>query len=190
MREENPVEEPYAELFRRMAKQDRSALAQFYDQAAPALYSFALRMLGNTQDAEEVIQDVFAQIWAKAQSFDPAIGEPFHWAIRIARNRCIDHLRARQRRSRYLVELEDGVADESPGPAPEAAALTNSETAVVRAAVAELAKDQREAIEMAFFGGLTHEEIAGRLGEPLGTIKARIRRGMLRLRENLRERLV
>jgi RNA polymerase sigma-70 factor (ECF subfamily) len=190
MREENPVEESYAELFRRMAEQDRSALALFYDQAAPALYSFALRMLGNSQDAEEVIQDVFAQVWAKAQSFDPSIGEPFHWAIRIARNRCIDHLRARQRRSRHLVELEDGFADESPGPAPEPSALTSSELDEVRSAVAGLPNEQRQAIEMAFFGGLTHEEIAASLNEPLGTIKARIRRGMLRLRDNLRERLV
>src|ERR1051326_8729158 len=81
MPDDHSVEEQQAQLLRRIAAQDRSAVSEFYDQTAPALFSFALRVLGDAHDAEEVIQDVFVQIWNKAQSFDPAIGQPFHWAM-------------------------------------------------------------------------------------------------------------
>lgn len=179
------AEESQAQLLRRIAAADRDALGEFYDQTARPLFSVAVRMLGNTQEAEEVIQDVFVQIWTKAQTFDPAIGVPFHWAMSIARNRCIDRLRTRQRRSRVLVEMKDGVeAEPATGPA-EDPPLSGDELDAVRSAVVTLPKDQRQAIEMAFFGGLTHQEIAETLNEPLGTVKARIRRGMLKLRETL-----
>jgi RNA polymerase sigma-70 factor (ECF subfamily) len=188
MPENSSVESHQAQLLRRIAEQDRSALAELYDQTAPALFAFAVRVLGNPHDAEEVIQDVFVQVWNKAVTFDPAIGQAFHWAMSIARNRCIDRLRARQRRSRVLVELEEGVEPEAPAETRPAEATTfgDDEAAAIRSAVGGLPADQRQAIELAFFGGLTHQEIAARLGEPLGTIKARIRRGMMKLREHLR----
>jgi len=173
-------------LLRRIAGQDRDALSEFYDQVATALYSTSLRILGNNQDAEEVIQDVFVQIWTKASTFDPAIGQAFHWALSMLRNRCIDRLRARQRRSRVLVEMEEGIETDLPvETANEQKVLGGDEINAIRSAVVTLPKDQRQAIEMAFFGGLTHQEIAEALNEPLGTIKARIRRGMLKLRESL-----
>src|SRR4030095_6846439 len=106
MPENNSVEERQAQLLCRIAAEDRSALAEFYDETAPGLFSFALRMLTDSQDAEEVIQDVFVQVWTKARSFDPLIGSPFHWVMSIARNRCIDRLRARQRRARVVVGVE------------------------------------------------------------------------------------
>jgi len=181
------MRESQAELLRRIAAQDREALHEFYDQTARPLFSIACRMLGNVADAEDVIQEVFVQIWTKAGKFDAEKGQPFHWALALTRNRCIDGLRARQRRSRIMVEM-DGEPELAPaeGAAPVDAPLTENDIAVIQAVVNDLPKDQRQAIEMAFFGGLTHQEIAETLNEPLGTIKARIRRGMLKLREGLR----
>jgi RNA polymerase sigma-70 factor (ECF subfamily) len=181
------MEEAQAELLRRIATQDLDALSEFYDQTARPLFSMACRMLGNVADAEEVIQDVFVQVWSKAATFDANKGQPFHWALALTRNRCIDGLRARRRRTRILVEtngepdLESAVAA-----VPLDAPLMESDIAEIQSVVNQLPRDQRQAIELAFFGGLTHQEIAETLNEPLGTIKARIRRGMLRLREGLR----
>ena len=180
------LEAQQAQLLRRIAEQDASALGELYDQTSTVFYSFALRMLSDTHDAEEVVQDTFVQIWNKAQSFDPTAGIAFHWAMSIIRNRCIDQLRSRQRRSRVVVEMEEGREPEQPvEPANDSTHLSGDELGVVRTALGSLPEDQRKAIEMAFFGGLTHQEIAQTLNEPLGTVKARIRRGMLKLREGL-----
>src|SRR5258708_38534617 len=100
------IEELQAELLRRIASQDREALGEFYEQTARPLFSIACRMLGNEGEAEEAIQDVFVQIWTKAAKFDAAKGQAFHWALSLTRNRCIDRLRARQRRSRIMVDLD------------------------------------------------------------------------------------
>ena len=180
------LEESQAQLLRRIAAQDRDALAEFYDQTARPLFSIAFRMLGNTEETEEVIQDVFVQIWTKAPTFDVTIGLPFHWALGITRNRCIDRLRARQRRARVIVDLDAEQNLESFFQcAPSETSLPETELAVVRTAVRSLPPDQQQAIELAFFKGLTHPEIAELLNEPLGTIKARIRRGMVKLRDSL-----
>ena len=184
------VEKLQAELLRRIADQDRDALSEFYDQTARPLFSIACRMLGNVADAEEVIQDVFLQIWTKAEKFEAEKGHAFHWVLALTRNRCIDGLRARQRRSRIMVDTSgevdvDHAVDLTPADAP----LMENENAVIQSVVNNLPKDQREAIEMAFFGGMTHQEIADSLNEPLGTVKARIRRGMLKLRGSLQNYL-
>lgn len=180
------VEEFQAQLLRRIAAQDRDALAEFYDQTARPLFSIAVRLLGNTQEAEEVIQDVFVQIWTKAPTFDAAIGLPFHWALGITRNRCIDRLRARQRRARVIVDLDaDQNLESLFHSAPVETTLPETELAAIRNAVQSLPPDQQQAIELAFFKGLTHPEIAELLNVPLGTIKARIRRGMVKLRDSL-----
>jgi RNA polymerase sigma-70 factor, ECF subfamily len=186
MVERQPAEREQIELLRRIAAEDRLALEEFYVQTASALFAFALRLLGNSHDAEEATQDVFVQIWNKAQTFDPAKGVPLHWAMSIARNRCIDRLRVRQRRAQVIVEVAGGDGVE-PQVEPESdpPILAEHELAAVRSAVDNLPPEQRQAIELAFFGGLTHQEIAASLNEPLGTIKARIRRGMMKLRENL-----
>jgi RNA polymerase sigma-70 factor (ECF subfamily) len=181
------AEETQAELLRRMAAQDRQALADFYDQTSTILFSLAVRILGDVHEAEEVIQDVFVQIWDKAAAFDPAIAAPLHWALSITRNRCIDRLRARQRRSRLVDELEKASVVQAADNTHSHLASTADELAAVRSAVAELPSEQRQAIEMAFFGGMTHLEIAEALKEPLGTIKARIRRGMLKLQDALHD---
>ncbi len=180
------VEASQAQLLRRIAAKDHDALAEFYDQTARPLFSIAVRLLGNPQEAEEVIQDVFVQIWTKAPTFDAAIGQPFHWVVGITRNRCIDRLRARQRRARVIVNLdgEQSLAALCES-APPDTSLPETELAAIRAAVASLPQEQQQPIELAFFKGLTHPEIAELLNEPLGTIKARIRRGMGKLRDGL-----
>ena len=185
MQDQQPVEEAQAQLLRRVAAQDRQALGEFYDQTAAPLFSTAFRILGDTHEAEEVVQDVFVQIWNRASTFDGALGTPFHWALGIARNRSIDRLRARQRRSRLLQEMVEQSSTEPEAPMDNQFALNEEEVAQVRQALKDLPLEQRQSIEMAFFGGMTHAEIASHLDEPLGTIKARIRRGMLRLRESL-----
>ena len=173
-------------LLGRIAAQDREALAEFYDQMAGVLFSTATRMLGNSHEAQEVVQDVFVQIWNKAATFDSALGHPFDWTLRITRNRCIDTLRSRQRQNRLLENaFEIASLDSMPSASCARELLSADEFAAIRAAVKNLPEEQRKAIEMAFFGGMTHIEVAEALQEPLGTIKARIRRGMLKLREGL-----
>lgn len=175
------------ELLRRVARREHEALAQLYDQIARPLFSMAVHILGDSREAEEVIQDVFVQIWNRAGTFDGELGAPFSWTVGITRNRCIDYLRARQRRSRLIDEaiLETEVHS-SKGEPDGREGLSVEELATVRASVNELPADQKRAIELAFFGGMSHAEIADLLGEPLGTVKARIRRGMLRLKESLK----
>ena len=174
------------QLLGRIAAGDREAFGALYDLYSKPLFAFALRVLGNAPDAEDVLQEVFVQIWEKAGQFNEAEGRPFSWAAAMTRNKSIDRLRSHQRRNRLVEEAtESGVAEPAaPTPAP-GIGLGADETTRVRSAVSTLPEDQRRAIEMAFFGGLTHHEIAEKLCEPLGTIKARIRRGMLRLRDAL-----
>jgi RNA polymerase sigma-70 factor, ECF subfamily len=184
------AEEIQDQLLRRIAAQDRGALGEFYDQTVRPLFSIACRMLGNAGEAEEVIQEVYVQIWTKAEAFDAAKGHAFHWALSITRNRSIDRLRARQRRSRIMVDLAgDQELEQIAEAVPAETGLMKNEAMVIQSAVESLPKDQRQAIEMAFFGGMTHQEIAEALQEPLGTIKARIRRGMSKLREVLQNYL-
>ncbi|HKS36907.1 MAG TPA: sigma-70 family RNA polymerase sigma factor [Verrucomicrobiae bacterium] len=186
MLDRQTAEESQAELLRRIAAQDQQALAEFYDQTAGLLYSTALRILGDPHETDEVIQDVFVQIWNKAAMFDARLGAPLHWTLGITRNRCIDRLRARQRRSCLLEDLVEASAIESvPSMPPGRMGLSVDELTAVRSAVKGLPYEQRQAIAMAFFRGMTHREIAKALNEPLGTTKARIRRGMVKLRESL-----
>ena len=179
-------EESQAELLRRIATQDREALAKFYDETSGVLFSTAVRILGDAPEAEEVIQDVFLQIWNKAATCDGTLGVPFQWALGITRNRCIDRLRIRKRKSLLMGELTEAATVEAAASTAGQERLSGDEVIAVRSAVKELPPEQRQAIEMAFFGGMTHPEIAEMLKQPLGTIKARIRRGMLKLRDNLR----
>jgi RNA polymerase sigma-70 factor (ECF subfamily) len=185
MLDREAIDEIQGQLLRRIAAQDRQALAELYDQLGAVLYAAAVGILGDRQEAEEVLQDVFLQIWEKAGAFDASLGTPTNWVIRIARNRSIDRLRARQRRHHALDEFESAVAAEPPAPPTHGGELSGEELAGVRAAVSSLPAEQRQAIELAFFGGLSHGEISAALNEPLGTVKARIRRGMLKLKDTL-----
>jgi RNA polymerase sigma-70 factor (ECF subfamily) len=176
-----------AGILRRIAQRDHAALGEFYDRVAGVLFATAIHVLGDRREAEEVVQDVFLQVWNKAETFDGALGTALNWTMGITRNRCIDYLRSRQRRSRLLDEAMEEAGGESPVPPPTGKeSLGAEELAAVRRAVESLPADQHQAIAMAFFGGMTHQEIADELQEPLGTIKARIRRGMLKLRDDLK----
>lgn len=176
-----------AQLLRLIATKDKQALGDLYDQIASALFATSVRILGDPHEAEEVIQDVFVEIWNKAPVFDDALGTAFHWAMSIARNRSIDRLRSRLRRSKMLDRFQNFAPSDPVHDAPAANGLGADEMAGVRAAVNSLPPDQRLALEMAFFKGQTHAEIAESTGEPLGTVKARIRRGMSKLRSTLQE---
>jgi RNA polymerase sigma-70 factor (ECF subfamily) len=174
------------QLLGRIAAGDREAFGALYDRYSKPLYAFALRVLGNASDAEDVLQEVFVQIWEKAGQFNETEGRPFSWAAAMTRNKSIDRLRSQQRRNRLVEEAtESAVADPAATTTSTGIGLGADETTRIRSAVGTLPEDQRRAIEMAFFSGLTHHEIAEKLSEPLGTIKARIRRGMLRLRDAL-----
>jgi RNA polymerase sigma-70 factor, ECF subfamily len=175
------------ELLRAMAGGDTAALGTFYDRHVSTLFAFAYRMLNDRREAEDVVQEVLLQIWEKSAAFDAAHGRPLAWAIAITRNRAIDRLRSAQRRARILDESSADIRPDDGGfaTAPDELAGTGETARLVRAALSELPPEQRRAIEMSFFGGLSQSEIAAELNEALGTVKARIRRGMLRLRDAL-----
>ena len=188
MLEPQTGEECQAQLLHRIAKREVEAMGELYEQLSAPLFSLAFHMLADSSEAEEVIQDVFVQIWEKAATFDLALGTPFHWAVSITRHRAIDRLRARNRRARLLEEAQANAEPEPDSKSePSNAALMRDESGTMRLALQKLPAEQRHPIELAFFGGLSHQQVAGQLNQPLGTIKARIRRGLLRLREMLQE---
>lgn len=172
---------------RRVSGGDPEALAELYDRLAGLLFSNALHILADRREAEEVVQDVFIQVWNKAATFDRELGNPVGWILGITRNRCIDRLRSRQRRARLFDETVEQTEMVVKAAAPQVAhRLGADEVATVHRAVKELPEDHQQAIAMAFFGGMTHQEIADELTVPLGTVKARIRRGMLKLHDRLK----
>lgn len=176
---------PEVELLARVAGGDTEAFSQLYDRLSGMLYSISVRILCDVHAAEDVVQEVFVQIWAKAGTYDPRLGKPTTWAITLLRNKAIDRLRASQRGHRLVKAAMEELAGEDFYEAPNAPLLGRETARAVRVAVAQLAPEQKQAIEMAFFSGLTQTEIADTLQAPLGTVKARIRRGMLELREVL-----
>ena len=179
------------ELICRMARGDKLACSQLYDRFSRPLYSVALRILNDQSEAEDVVQDVFLSLWEKATNFDVGRGSAFGWAITLTRNRAIDRVRTRRRRNTLLTEsfVEDLPGGHAPPDADSVDELIFKEKAgAVRAALSMLPQEQYRALELAFFSGLTQQEIAVRLSEPLGTVKARIRRGLLKLRDTLTRR--
>jgi len=177
-----------AQLLARIAAGEEAAFGELYDRFSPGLYSFILKMVRDEKEAEDVLQEGFAHIWRRATTYDPARSSPFTWAVMILRNKAIDRLRVRQRLDRTMekatVEFSHfPEADEAAAGEPE----RREQGALVRAALTRIPEEQKQAVELAFFGGLTHDQIADKLGAPLGTIKARIRRGLLKLREYLQE---
>jgi RNA polymerase sigma-70 factor (ECF subfamily) len=164
---------------------DAAGLADLYDRHATAVYSLALRILRDRAAAEDAVQEVFAQAWRQIRNYDPARGAVGAWLCTLARSRAIDALRAR--RARPVAAVDDRLAGVLPdsGPAPEEQAIFSEHGHRIRQALSALPEIQRQAIELAFYEGLTHTEIAARLAEPLGTVKTRIRAGLLKLRDEL-----
>ena len=189
---ENSIDqEVEIELLRRVGDGDRKSFEDLYDRFSGVLFSAALQILNDQREAEDVLQDVFIQIWDKAKLYNSARGKPLTWAMTLTRNKAIDRLRSAQRRYRLQdqVERETKVINQviMKDSAEEVDALEKGR--IIRSAVLQLSKEQREAIELAFFAGLTQNEIAQELKQPLGTVKARIRRGMLRLKEIIASRI-
>ena len=178
------------DLLARITNRERVAFEELYTRYSNILYATAMKFLKEDADAQDVVQDVFIQIWDKAKLYDPAKGKPLTWALTMTRNRSIDRIRAIQRRTRLRDDFEkETVADESAGIREALSGVDASErTQILRDAVARLSPEQRKVIDLAFFGGLTQSEIADRLGEPLGTVKARARRGLMKLKEHLGEK--
>jgi RNA polymerase sigma-70 factor (ECF subfamily) len=178
--------EDTVELVGRIATGDREAFSRFYDALAGAALGLIRRIVRDPAAAEEVLQEVFLQVWREAPQYDRRRGTPEAWLVMRARTRAIDRLRSMRRRDRtFGVPLDESVArqevagEPNPGVAAEGRGL-------VQAALGSLPVPQRRVIELAFFEGLTQTEIAARLGEPLGTVKTRARLGLERLRGMLR----
>lgn len=178
-------ESGWQEWIASVAAGDQAALARFYDATADLVHGLVLRIVRDPGAAEEVTLDVYQQVWRRAASYDAERGRPSTWLLTIARSRAIDRLRATAReRGREALQDHPGLVD--PAEDPGLGAEGEERRRHVLAALATLPPDQRRAIELAFFEGLTHVEVAERLGEPLGTVKTRIRTGMIRLRDALR----
>ncbi len=182
---------PDRELVAQAAAGDERAIATLYDRYGTVLYTVAYRIAGQRADAEEVVIETFAQAWRDASRFDAARGSVAAWLITIARSRALDLVRARGRRDKAtdVAALEPtagspamGEWQSDPGDSVEQTERRHH----VRLALELLSPTQRQAIELAYFDGLSQSEIAERLGEPLGTVKTRMRLGMLKLRDALR----
>ena len=177
-----------ARLLQRMAQGDRAAFAELYDRFSRPLYVTARRILGDAREAEDVVQDVFLALWEKSAAYSAERGTAFSWAVTLTRNRAIDRVRLRRRRGELLERSipADLGYDRADAAADCADSLVFKEKAgLVRAALAALPAEQKQAVELAFFSGLTQQQIAEKLRQPLGTVKARIRRGLLKLRTAL-----
>jgi RNA polymerase sigma-70 factor (ECF subfamily) len=175
------------ELMHRMVGGDDGAFASFYRRFAPGLFSMIYQILQDQKESEDVLQEAFVQMWKKASTYDSTRSSLFTWAVMISRNKAIDRIRARQRRSRTVEAAAVETAATGPKFADQADELLGQgeERVRVRSALSRLPEAQRDAIELAFFRGLTQAEISTQLDTPLGTIKARIRRGLLALRDVL-----
>jgi RNA polymerase sigma-70 factor, ECF subfamily len=174
------------ELLRKIAAGDRTAFGEFYDRHSVLMFSVASRILNDPGDAEDVLQEAFVQIWEKAGNFDPKLGKPSSWAAILVRNKAIDRIRASQRRTRLAQDAGTEMAIMAEGNESANETVHGHEKAkLIHSAIVELPVEQRNAIELAYFSGLTQNEISEKLQEPLGTVKARIRRGLLKLRDQL-----
>ena len=179
---------PDRELLARIRRGDSSALDVLHGRYASPVYSLVWKVLQNPEEAEDVTLEVFWQIWRQADRYDPSRGTPPAWIFTVARSRAIDRLRARHRREDRTISFDDPGANLDPldeEASPDQVASFRQTRDAVREAMKALSAVQREAVELAFFKGLTHVEIAERLKQPLGTVKTRIRQGLIRLRKQL-----
>ena len=181
------------DLVARMARGDEQALAALYDRFGNLAYSLAFHILGNAADAEEIVTDAFVQAWSSAASFDPARASVPAWLSVITRTRALDRLRSSKRRSHLLEQAAQTTPEmegsalpiASVGPSPDQHAEQSDLRARVNQTLATLPENQRKVLELAFFAGLSHSEIAAALNEPLGTVKTRVRAALTKLRASL-----
>lgn len=176
------------DLIEKIRQGDQSALDLLYKRYSSPVYSLIWKILQNSEEAEDVALDVFWQVWRQADRYDPSRGAPPAWIFTLARSRAIDRLRSRSRREDRTISIDDpnihfDPLDENASPDQVVSFRQNRDA--VRAAMEKLSVVQREAVELAFLKGMTHVEISEKLGQPLGTVKTRIRQGLIRLRRHL-----
>jgi RNA polymerase sigma-70 factor (ECF subfamily) len=175
-------------LLQRIAARDTAALADLYDRHSRLVFGLILRIVRDRGEAEDILQETFVRVWNRAEIYDPRIAGPLPWIVRVARNRAIDRVRARKVRASVDAPGVDAAAVEPP-PAPiqspEAAVLEAERRLRLSDALAGLPPEQRRLIEAAFFEGYTHTQLAERFGLPLGTVKTRIRAGLIAMRQGL-----
>lgn len=168
-----------SEILGRVAEQDHPAFEEFYDRYSSRVFGFLLHILRNRTEAEDVLQEAFWQVWRQAERFDSGRASAEAWVLMIARSRAVDRLRRRRE------TITDTIPEIPTDSVPEINLARQDDAVQVTAALAVLPSDQREPIRLAFFEGMTHEQIARHLKIPLGTVKTRIRLGFLRLRDRL-----
>lgn len=181
------------ELMDRVGQQDLAAFEALYGRYGDLVFSVALRVVGDTYIAEDIAQDVFVRVWRRPELFDVKRGKFVTWLMSVTRNRSIDERRSRSRRQRHESlpssdEEEDVLPSGNERDDPALATVIAADRAAVRAAMQVLPEEQRLAIHLAYFGGLTQQEVATKLGQPLGTVKTRIRLGMQKMRSALEAR--
>jgi RNA polymerase sigma-70 factor (ECF subfamily) len=182
-----PAQTSDTELLHAVARNEEGALTVLYDRYRLILFGLLVRILNSREEAEDVLQEVFLQVWRRAADFDEERGRPFTWLVTLTRSRAIDRLRSVAARQR----LADAALPEVGEDATDAASdtLLAEQRAIVARALATLPEEQRRTLKLAYFEGLTQSEIAAKLGSPLGTVKTRMRAGMTTLRELLREQM-
>ena len=171
------------ELLKAIAAKDEAALGMLYDRYRAILFGLLMRILNNREEAEDVLQEVFLQVWRKAADFDQNRGRPFTWLVTLARSRGIDRLRTLAARERLAEAGAQGASEQTSDAATDA--FKSEQRGLVTNALAQLPDEQKRPIMLAYFDGLTQSEIATRLGAPLGTVKTRMRTGLMKLREML-----
>jgi len=181
MSREKKIEQDDRDLIRRMAAKDAQALDAVYERYKRLVFGLVFRIVGNREDAEDVLGDVFWQTWLQAARYDDSRGKPIAWVLTIARTRAIDCLRSTGRRGENIEEVPEPQPSERPADPFVQADTRNA----VRVALQDLPDQQRKPLEMAYFEGMSHTEISAALNQPLGTVKDRIRNGMLHLKKRL-----
>ncbi|HZM90167.1 MAG TPA: sigma-70 family RNA polymerase sigma factor [Blastocatellia bacterium] len=188
-RELGTRDQDWAALIGRVAEGDQSALTTLYDATSRLVFGLILRVVVDRSTAEEVLLDVYTQVWRQASTYDIKRGAPLAWLMTIARTRSIDRLRSGKHEHQNRESLDAIGEITSSTASPEADSVTAERRQLVRAALDTLSAEQREVIELAYYAGLSHSEIALKLGQPLGTVKTRTRLGMMKLRDMLRPAL-
>ncbi|HEX5690247.1 MAG TPA: sigma-70 family RNA polymerase sigma factor [Roseiflexaceae bacterium] len=173
------------ELIAMIQRRQEAALAALYDRYIRLVYAIALRITGDRETAEEVVQDVFQNVWQAAGSFQSGVGSFSAWLMGITRHRAIDATRSKRERARAREQTIETIPQQSDEMSLDHEVAQRMLRVTVRRALAELPNNQRQAIELAYYGGLTRAEIANQLNEPLGTVKTRLRLGLSKLRDLL-----
>jgi RNA polymerase sigma-70 factor (ECF subfamily) len=175
------------DLLHAIARGDEVALARLYDAYRVILFGLLVRILNSREEAEDILQDVFIQIWRRAKDFDEKRGRPFTWLVTLTRSRAIDRLRLLGARQRLATSAAQDQTEEASDALTDT--IRSGQKEIVQRALADLPEDQKQTLVLAYYEGLTHSEIASKVGAPLGTVKTRIRSGMIKLRALLGSQL-